>query len=64
MRPVVCFEVLLTTIVAWAAVWGLLEEALSAVESKQSRCVLYGMMLLAAVAMAVWMEHVSVCALL
>lgn len=64
MQQTVCVEVLFSTIVVWAAVWGVLEELMSDVTDKRHRILIYTSLLLTTLLGARALEHVSVCALL
>jgi hypothetical protein len=64
MQQTVCVEVLFSTIVVWAAVWGVLEELIRDVTDKRHRILIYTSLLLATLLGARALEHVSVCALL
>ena len=64
MQQTVCVEVLFSTIVVWAAVWGVLEELMSDVTDKRHRILIYASLLLTTLLGARALEHVSVCALL
>ena len=64
MQQTVCVEVLFSTIVVWAAVWGVLEELISDVTDKRHRILIYTSLLLTALLGARALDHVSVCALL
>lgn len=64
MSAVVCVELLFTTILAWVGLWGLVEEALSALESKQARCCVYAALLSAALLSVAVQKQLTVCALL
>ena len=64
MQQTVCVEVLLSTIVVWASVWGVLDEVLNEVTDKRHRIMIYTSILLATLLGARALEHVSVCAFL
>ncbi len=61
---VVCIELLITTIVAWVGLWGLVEEALSNITEKKWKCAAYGALLGGALLVAAAQQQLSVCALL
>lgn len=60
----VCIEVLITTIVAWIGLWGLVEEALSSITAKKWKCAAYGALLGGALLVAAAQQQLTVCALL
>ena len=64
MQQGVCVEVLIMTIVVWAAVWGLLEELLKGVEEKKIRLCVYAAILLSTLFVAKEWAHISMCVLL
>ena len=64
MQQGVCVEVLIMTIVVWAAVWGLLEELLNGVEEKKIRLCVYAAILLSTLFVAKEWAHISMCVLL
>jgi hypothetical protein len=61
---VVCLEVLVTTIIAWIGIWGLVDEALENIDSKKIRCCVYAFLLGAALLAAGLQNQVTVCGLL
>jgi hypothetical protein len=61
---VMCLEVLITTMIAWIGIWGLVDEALSHIEDQKIRCVVYAMLLAAALLAAGLQNQVTVCGLL
>ena len=61
---VMCLEVLITTIVAWIGIWGLVDETLAHIEDHKIRCVVYAMLLGAALLAAGLQNQVTVCGLL
>ena len=64
MQQQVCIEVLVLTIVVWACVWGVLEEALDCVKHKGLRISVYCALMSAALYVAHAGAHVSMCSLL
>lgn len=64
MQQGVCVEVLIITIIVWAAVWGMLEELLEGVHNKKHRISVYAAILLSTLFVAKQWAHVSVCKLL
>ena len=64
MQQGVCVEVLIMTIIVWAAVWGILEEFLQGWEDKRLRLGVYGAILLSTLFVAKQWAHVSMCVLL
>jgi len=63
MSEGLCLEVLIATVVAWAGVWGIVEEAVDVVESRALRCCLYAALLVGALALAAAQRSVTVCGL-
>jgi hypothetical protein len=61
---IMCLEVLVTTIIAWIGIWGLVDEALDNIESKKIRCCVYALLLGAALLAAGLQNQVTVCGLL
>jgi len=61
---IMCLEVLVTTIIAWIGIWGLVDEALDNIESKRIRCCVYALLLGAALLAAGLQNQVTVCGLL
>ena len=64
MQPEVCVEVLLTTILTWVGLWGLVDETLQLLESRLVRFLIYGTLLGGALLLASVQRGLTVCALL
>ena len=64
MQQEVCIEVLIITIVVWACVWGVLEEALDGIKHKGIRITIYSALMASALYLAHTTAHVSMCSLL
>lgn len=60
----VCIEVLVSTIVVWIGLWGLVEEAVSTIPEKKWKCCAYGCLLCSALIIVAVQQQVTVCALL
>jgi hypothetical protein len=61
---VLCLEVLVTTIIAWIGIWGLVDEALTHIDDQRIRCVVYAILLGGALLAAGLQNQVTVCGLL
>lgn len=59
-----CGEVLIITVLTWAAVWGLLDEMMQRVESAKLRILIYISIFASTLCIAYFQKHVSVCSLL
>ncbi len=55
---------LLATVIVWVGVWGLVDEAVELVQSRNQRCFIYAMLVIGAVALATAQRSLTVCALL
>jgi|Laugresubdmm15sn_1035100.scaffolds.fasta_scaffold00068_18 hypothetical protein len=64
MSAGLCLEMLLATVIAWVGVWGLVDEAVQLVQSRNQRCFIYAMLVIGAVALATAQRSLTVCALL
>ena len=64
MQQGVCVEVLIMTVIVWAAVWGILEELLEGLHDKRLRLGVFLAILLSTLFVAKEWAHLSVCALL
>ena len=64
MQQEVCVEVLIMTIIVWAAVWGILEELLQGLDNKGHRLTVYCAILLSTLFLAKQWAHLSMCVLL
>ena len=64
MQQEVCVEVLIMTIIVWAAIWGILEELLQGLGDKKFRVSVYGAILLSTLFIANQWAHISMCVLL
>jgi len=60
----VCLEVLITTIVLWVGVWGIVDESVQMLESRILRCCVYFTLLVAALLLATLQSGLTVCALM
>ena len=64
INGILCLEVLVTTIIAWIGIWGLVDETLSHIEDQRVRCCIYVTLLGAALLAAGLQNQVTVCGLL
>ena len=64
MQQGVCVEVLIMTVIVWAAVWGILEELLQGFHDKRLRLGVFLAILLSTLFVAKEWAHLSMCVLL
>jgi hypothetical protein len=64
MNPPVCLELLVATILAWAGLWGCVEELMRKIDCVYKRVALYVFLSVVPLAVVTLLNHVSVCALL
>ena len=64
MKSILCFEVLLATVVLWVAIFGMFDIIVSMLDSQKQKGVLYVVMALGVIGFLMTHESVSVCALM
>ena len=64
MKSILCFEVLLATVVLWVAIFGMFDIIVSMLDSQKQKGVLYVMLALGVIGFLMTHESVSVCALM
>ena len=64
MSAGLCLEMLLATVIAWVGVWGLVDEEVELVQSRNQRCCIYAALLVGEVSLAAAQCNLTVCALL
>ena len=63
MNPPVCLEVLAATIVAWAGVWGCIDELMLKIDNTYVRVALYVLLSVVPLTSVTLLNHVSICTL-
>ena len=64
MNPPMCLEVLVATILAWAGLWGCVEELMRQIDCVYKRVALYVVLGVMPLVFVVLKDHVSVCVLM
>ena len=64
MNQPVCLELLVATILAWAGLWGCVDELIRQMESVYKRVALYLLLCIVPLLVVTLQNHVSVCSLL
>jgi hypothetical protein len=64
MNQPVCLELLVVTILAWAGLWGCVDELIRQIESVYKRVTLYLLLCIVPLLVVTLQNHVSVCSLL
>jgi hypothetical protein len=59
-----CLELLVATILAWAGLWGCVDELIRQIESAYRRVALYLLLCIVPLLVVTLQNHVSVCSLL
>jgi hypothetical protein len=61
---IMCLEVLVTTIIAWIGIWGLVDESLKHIDDQRIRCGVFMLLLGGSLLSAGMQNQVTVCGLL
>jgi hypothetical protein len=64
MNQPVCLELLVATILAWAGLWGCMDELIGQIKSVKLRFLIYLLVLVIPLVIVTVQKHVSVCSLI
>jgi predicted membrane channel-forming protein YqfA (hemolysin III family) len=64
MMPVMCFEVLLATIMLWISLFGISDHFIAKIEKDEIKLIVYAMMALMVLVFVYASNHINACALM